>query len=111
MMKDSINLSIAWSREACPANRGLGRWSLRRRISSANDSDSYQLTSSDSGHVLSVWGQYQTDTNHYKWVCKDVAYSDVIQTLPEPENIPPKVGHGPGYYDVNENSGSGDFIC
>ena len=105
------NLSIAWSREACPANRGLGRGSLRRRISSANDSDSYQLTSSDSGYVLSVWGQYQTDTNHYKWVCKDVAYSDVIQTLPEPANIPPSVGYGPGYYDVNENSGSGTLAA
>ena len=113
------NFSIAWSRAACPDDgvvgrwwplRGLGRWSVRQRISSANNSESYQLTNSDiSNRVKSVWGQYQTDTNYYKWVCKDITYNDndVIQPLPEPENTLPRVGYGPGYYDVNENSGSG----
>ena len=111
------NLSIAWSRAACPDDdsgrwwplRGVGRWSVRQRISSANDSDSYQLTNSDiSNRVKSVWGQYQTDTNYYKWVCKDITYSDndVTQPPPEPENTAPRVGYGPGYYDVNENTGS-----
>ena len=113
------NLSIAWSREACPDDgdpgrwwplRGVGRWPIRQRISTANDSNSYELTNSDiNNRVKSVWGQYQTDTDHYKWVCKDIAYNDndVIQTLPEPENILPRVGYGPGYYYLNENSGSG----
>ena len=113
------NLSIAWSRAACPDDgvvgrlwplRSLGRWSVRQRISSANNSESYQLTNSDiSNRVKSVWGQYQTDTDHYKWVCKDIAYNDVVQTDPDPdsENAAPKVGYGPGHYYVNENSGSG----
>ena len=99
------NFSIAWSREACSANRGLGRWPLRRRISSADDS-SYELTSSESGYRVSVWGQYQIDANHYKWVCKDIA-SDVVETLPEPANSPPRVGFGPAFYYIPENSGSG----
>ena len=88
----------------------MGRWSVRQRISSANNSESYQLTNSDiNNRVKSVWGQYQTDSNYYKWVCKDIAYNDndVIQTLPEPENTLPRVGYGPGYYYLNENSGSG----
>ena len=116
------NLSIAWSRAVCPSDsdsdvqgrwwpvRGVGRRSVRQRISSANNSESYQLTNSDiNNRVKSVWGIYQTDTDHYKWVCKDIAYDDddVIQTLPEPENRAPEVGYGPGYYYVNENSGSG----
>ena len=116
------NLSIAWSRAVCPSDsdsdvqgrwwpvRGVGRWSVRQRISSANNSESYQLTNSDiNNRVKSVWGIYQTDTDHYKWVCKDIAYDDddVIQTPTEPENRAPEVGYGPGYYYVNENSGSG----
>ena len=116
------NLSTAWSRAVCPSDsdsdvqgrwwpvRGVGRWSVRQRISSANNSESYQLTNSDiNNRVKSVWGQYQTDSNYYKWVCKDIAYNDndVIQTLPEPENTLPRVGYGPGYYYLNENSGSG----
>ncbi len=99
------NFSIAWSRETCSANRGLGRWPLRRRISSANDS-SYELMSSESGYRVSVWGQYQIDANHYKWVCKDID-SGVIQPAPEPENAPPRVGFGPAFYYIPENSGSG----
>ena len=106
------NPSMAWSRAVCPDDGGLGRWSVRQRISSANNSLSYQLTNSDisiSNRVKSVWGQYQTDTDHYKWVCKDIDYgsNNVIQPEPEPENTEPRVGYGPGHYNVNENSGSG----
>ena len=104
------NPSKAWSRAVCPDDRGLGRWSVKQRISSANNSLSYQLTNSDiSNRVKSVWGQYQTDTDHYKWVCKDIDYNDndVIRSEPEPENAAPRVDHGPGHYYVNENSGSG----
>ena len=111
------NLSIAWSRAACPDDgdsasgrwwpvRGVGGWSVSQRIRSADDSHSYQLTNTDiRNRVKSVWGQYQTDSNHYKWVCKDIDYgvNDVIQTLPEPENIPPRVDAS-GYYFMNENS-------
>ena len=114
------NLSIAWSRAACPDDgdsasgrwwpvRDVGRWSISQRIRSADDSHSYQLTNTDiRNRVKSVWGQYQTDSNHYKWVCKDIRYDDdVIQTPPEPENTIPRVGYGPGHYYVNENSRSG----
>ena len=114
------NLSIAWSRAACPDDgdsasgrwwpvRDVGRWSVSQRIRSADDSHSYQLTNTDiRNRVKSVWGQYQTDSNHYKWVCKDIRYDDdVIQTPPEPENTIPRVGYGPGHYYVNENSRSG----
>ena len=104
------NISIAWSRATCPDDEGLGRWSVRQRVSSANNSESYQLTNSDiSNRVKSVWGQYQTDTDHYKWICKDIDYgsNNVIQPEPEPENTEPRVGYGPGHYYVNENSGSG----
>ena len=115
------NLSIAWSRTVCPSDvdsdiqgrwwpvRDVGRWSVSQRIGSADDSHSYQLTNTDiRNRVKSVWGQYQTDSNHYKWVCKDIRYDDdVIQTPPEPENTIPRVGYGPGHYYVNENSRSG----
>ena len=115
------NLSIAWSRAVCPSDadsdiqgrswpvRGIGRWSVSQRIGSADDSHSYQLTNTDiRNRVKSVWGQYQADSNHYKWVCKDIRYDDdVIQTPPEPENTIPRVGYGPGHYYVNENSRSG----
>ena len=89
--------------------RGVGRWSVRQRISSANNSESYQLTNSDiNNRVKSVWGQYQTDSNYYKWVCKNIFYNDddVIQTVPEPENNAPSISYSPVFYNVVENSGS-----
>ena len=116
--EEGINsLSIAWSRATCSSDmqgrwwpvRGVGRWSVRQRISSAN-SLSYQLTNSDiNNRVKSVWGQYQTDSNYYKWVCKNIFYNDddVIQTVPEPQNNAPSISYSPVFYNVVENSDSG----
>ena len=107
--REGVNsLSKAWSREACPDYRGLGRWSLNQRVGSAN-SNSYELTSSDSNQTLSAWAQYRTDAGNYKWACEDVQIEALQPALPEPEpvNALPQVGYGPVYYYVNENSGSG----
>ena len=107
--QEGINdTSVAWSREACPAERGLGEWPISRRISSAT-SESYQLTSRDRGHILSVWGQYETDTDNYKWVCKNVVDGHRILSPGESPNISPQVGYGPVFYYVEENSGSGSL--
>ena len=101
------NLSIAWSREVCPAERNLGGWPIRRRISSADDSDFYELTNSESNQTISIWGQYQTDNGNNKWVCKNIQV-DAFEIPPEPViNNPPEVGYGPWYYYVEENSNPG----
>ena len=63
------NLSVRWSRQACTASRGLDRWNVGQTV---GYSDTYELTLNDANQPVTVWGQYQTDTNNYKWVCKDV---------------------------------------
>ena len=98
------DLTVTWSREACPSFRGIGTWPLNRAVKS--DSSSYQIVSEDRGHRISVWGQYQTDADHFKWVCENLG---LIPDLPEIVylNNAPDLSYSPVYYIVRENTGSG----
>ena len=93
------NFYVLWSQEVCPDSRGLGTWNVNQIIEAGT---SYQLMSSDLGQVVSVWGQYRTDNNNYKWVCKDVLSS--VEAPPPPINTYPNASTDQVTYEVNENT-------
>ena len=95
------NFYVLWSQEVCPDSRGLGTWNVGQIIEAGT---SYQLRNSDLGQVVSVWGQYKTDNNNYKWVCKDVLSS--VEAPPPPVDTYPTASTDEVTYEVNENVSS-----
>ena len=93
------NFYVLWSQEVCPDSRGLGTWNVGQIIEAGT---SYQLRNSDLGQVVSVWGQYKTDNNNYKWVCKDVLSS--VEAPPPPVDTYPTASTDEVTYEVNENT-------
>ena len=97
---DTNNFYVLWSQNVCSASRGLGTiWSIGQ-IVGANAS--YQLANSDLGQAISVWGQYRTDENNYKWVCKDVLSS--VEAPPPPVDTYPTLSTNNVTYEVKENA-------
>ena len=90
---------MRWSRQACTASRGLDRWNVGQTV---GYSDTYELTLNDADQPVTVWGQYRTDTNNYKWVCKDVL--GLVNAPPPVINEYPTRNTTSKTYNLDENA-------